>query len=178
MTIIALGAILSHVVLAAPPPAKVATPKPATPRPIVSTTPKPVKRSGAEFRLKSGKPEALVLRPVLRGGGKPEPTIFELSKSGKGVILAFKSRDPKLTLAPERRLAIHVFAEPPYELEPSLITSTDWPKGSLQMTLNLTGGAITGPVNLDGKASYTVCHKETKNCYPVKAQSFYLTYLP
>ena len=72
-------------------------------------------------------------------------------------------------------LAIQINSAEPMEIEPSVLTQSDWPKGKSELTLAYTGGSQAQ--QLVGEASYHICHQTKKTCQAASSQ-FTLDFKP
>ena len=73
----------------------------------------------------------------------------------------FISSDPALTLDTGKSIVIQLNTPRSLVISPSVITSSEWPKGSTKMILDFKGQAQKGTW-IDGAATYTVC--KAKSC--------------
>jgi hypothetical protein len=62
---------------------------------------------------------------------------------------------------------IQLNTPPSLVIEPSVITSSEWPKGATRMMLSFRGTLSAGTW-IDGAAHYFVCRTGTKSCRPAQ----------
>jgi hypothetical protein len=87
-------------------------------------------------------------------------TRFEVAKvPGRSdqLEIRFVSADPKLRLDPAKSIVIQLNTPRSLVITPSVITSSEWPKGATRMVVSFKGATTKG-VWIDGAATYTVCN--------------------
>jgi hypothetical protein len=103
------------------------------------------------------KRQRVVIRP--RPLASKEPSRFEIVRAtGKAneIEIHYVSQDPTLTLDAQSSIVIQLNTPPSLVIEPSVITSSEWPKGATRMNLKFKG-ALSAGTWIDGAAAYTVC---------------------
>jgi hypothetical protein len=114
------------------------------------------------------RPKSAVIRPNVRG----EPTGFQITAvTGKpgALDLHFASTDPSQVLDPKSSIVIQLNMSRGLQVQPSIITSSEWPKGANRMTLAYKGNLTRGTW-IDGAATYTTCKTGTTTCRKVQSR--------
>ena len=117
-------------------------------------------------------PHGLVLSPKVVTQTTPPPaTEFHLApKSKDQLTLSFFARDPAARLDPKAPYFIQLLSpEEGLELEPSVLTPTEWPKVLEPLTIAVKGGKAGQSYEIIGEAAYTVCGgKGATGCRKIK----------
>jgi hypothetical protein len=94
------------------------------------------------------------------------PQRFEVVKtSATQLEIQYVTADPTVTLDTTHSIVIQLNTPRSLVITPSVITSSEWPKGKTKMTLAYKGQATKG-VWVDGAATYTIC--KAKSCKQIE----------
>jgi hypothetical protein len=152
------------------PPSPFPTQSPPIPNPQKLKAPAPSlfkKGERIQFKSKDQTKKPIIIAPRWHEGALERTgniTYFELSQENHQLILSFRSKDPQLHLSHQTPLVVELITDPPFTVEPSIITSNEWPKDSIQMTLKTSGATLGRNYRILGKAAYSFCHMQTAVC--------------
>lgn len=136
---------------------------------LAASTPGSVSKfkRGERIQLWSRGSKAVVIAPRLNdpaAHNSADPTYFELVQQNNQLILSFRSKDPHLILSHQNPIVIELITDYPFSVEPSIITTGEWPKDSSQMQLKVAGATPGHFYRILGKATYSYCHMQTTVC--------------
>jgi len=139
-------------------------------KPMIRPSPKPPRVRGVHTKPKHV--STIVIAPKPGPSSKPvretpPPSTFELSKASKPgrLILKFKANIPNLDFDARAPFVIQLVPTAALKLTPSVITRSDWPKtGPQQMEIAYEGADKTKDNIILGKAAFTVCVHQSKEC--------------
>jgi hypothetical protein len=115
----------------------------------------------------------VVIRPKV-APAPPETSGFRVTRMKDGNLsLSFFSRDSRLHLDPTGPFVIQFNTLGVFDVEPSVITGTEWPQRPKPLTLKLKNLAPGKKYSLAGAAAYNLCGPAPKSCRKVKSEIHY-----
>lgn len=137
-------------------------------------------------KVKIGKIQTTPLKPIKQITIAPkdndeakhanDPAYFSLRQSGKDLYLRFVTKDPKLKLSVKDSMMIQIITDPPMRVQPAYIFSQNWPANSNEIKIQASNPYPKLPNRVLGKASFTYCHADTKDCKKaLTSMEFYYT---
>lgn len=150
-----------------------------TPLPKPVQPPKPIFKKGERVVMhpQSPLPKSIEVYPgpIIHNLSKIEgETFFELFQDKNQLFLHFRSLDPALHLSQEKPVVVDLHAELPLTVEPSLVTTEEWKKGTQKLLIHTSGARPGKTYRIIGTAAYTYCHLKTKACTPGKTKIVYI----
>ncbi len=136
---------------------------------LASPSPKPTLNKGEYLKLQNAiqDPNLHKINPSSSETLNVVPkdvTYFKISKTPKGFVLGFQTKDSHLHLSQSNPITVEFMAKAPLQIQPAMILTSDWPKGALEIPISITGIQQGQENGITVKASYTYCHETTKAC--------------
>jgi hypothetical protein len=133
-------------------------------------SPRP-KRDGIDTEVKAGAKTIMIQPKVAR---IDPPAKFALTQTRSGLMLRFQSSDPNLFFNAEKPFTVQLLTAAPLELEPSVITNSNWAPKARELPIQIKGALPNSSNKIQGAASYWVCQKTpkagTKPCKKARAE--------
>lgn len=136
-------------------------------KPMPSPTPKRPRVRGVHTKPKNTVPVMIAPKAKVGATAKPvvPPATFELSKSAKPgkLVVKYKANISNLDFDMRAPFVIQLVPQGALKVTPLVITRSDWPKNGA-FELSYEGADKTKDNTIIGKAAFTVCVHQTKEC--------------
>jgi hypothetical protein len=136
-------------------------------KPMPTPSPRPPRVRGVRTKPKNTTPILIAPKPVATAKPAIPPSTFEISKSSKPgkLVLKYKANVSNLDFDTRAPFVIQLVPQGTLKVTPLVVTRSDWPKtGPQQIELSYSGADSAKVNTIIGKAAYTVCVHQTKEC--------------
>jgi hypothetical protein len=136
-------------------------------KPMPSPRPKRHRVRGVHTKPKNTSPVVIAPKAGVGATARPvvPPATFELSKSAKPgkLILKYKANISNLEFDSRAPFVIQLVPQGALKVTPLVVTRSDWPKNGA-FELSYQGASKSKDNVIIGKAAFTVCVHQTKEC--------------
>jgi hypothetical protein len=121
-------------------------------------------------------PKRVVLHPKPEAPSEEPETGFRMTWKGGKLLLSFASRS-RMVLQPQAPLVVQLTSEEALDLEPAVVTNTEWLPSTQSLAIAATGLKRGTAYTVKGIAAFTACAAQGQPCRKLKAP-FRLTFAP